>query len=1418
MRKFLLSGVFIIFWSILWVSGQNITERHWYFGSNSNGFVIDKSARDATVVDDQATPFGNHGSTVIADKLKGNLLFYSDGEVIYDNQHQLLPGLAFSRLNGDLTKIQPVVSCPFPDNSQQYYIFTNSGSTIEYSVVDASLQGNSTMSEFPRGDITLLNQPTGITDAAELFKVLESADGQSFWLVTQDVNTLDLVVSQVASGGILSTTNYDVFPDSIPSFEATAVAVKTDSLGATTLALSSIRNNRNIVLLDFDPATGEMTFQEQILNSGFSDTGSEVIYDLEWSPDGSKLYFSRTGDDTNGGNLYQVNLTDTVATDYPVTPVLTNSVFRSFGLKKGPDNRIYHLYQANGGSDPFTIGRINSPDSVVDTGVLYDSLLFEENFLATQFPEFSPAFYPVNYFDSLTFTYLDSCEQSATKFIAFTNPVADRYFWNFGDGNTGVGPAAVHTYDGPTGAFVSLTAELNGYTQSISLPIEILAIDTAVDLGNDTTICVDEILTLDAGEGVQYIWSTGEVTQTIDIDTAGTYWVEVTGPGGCTSFDDIVVTEYGFQRQLSNQWYFGERAGLDFNFTPPEALVDENLMDSPEGCATMSGSNGELLFYTNGVTVWNRDHEIMVGGTNIGGDSTAAQSAIILPFPDDNTMFYIFTTEEVYGDFTFNLKMSIVDIKKDTARGQVLIKDIPIIECSTERVTASGFTGTPYLLAHEYGNNNFRSYQVNDNGVIGPIHSSAGEEHIFEEEPRATGYMKFIPGGNHVAVSIPGANNYVDILDYDLTNGAVSNSRLIEIDEPGNFVYGMEFSADGQNMFITTSSVLGGASQLLKYRLDSLNSNNPATDIQATKEIVPGTSADLGAMQMGPNGIIYIAVNNSSLIDQIQNPTGLTANDISYAAGQVNLDPLGEGRISRYGLPNFTQQVSDPSLTPSISTTVACAGQETLFSGTGRDNSIEFYTWDFGDGTIIANLSSPDTSHVYTIDSTYIVTLTLSNRCDTDSVLTDTVTVFSIPEAPMVPSDTSLCGGSVTLSAWDVDRDDLNYYWSTGDFTRQVTFDAPTVVDVAIINDFGCSSDTVTVFIGDGETFVDLGPDLTICQFDSILLDANDPGPIFTWTQDGAEIGDQRTQLINSNIAGEFVYAVEVINDFTGCIYSDSVTVSIVGAPTVTQANVVNPECSQANGSFALEIAESGNFTYSLSGAVNAGPFTFDGPGLTPDITGLSSGSYTATITNSITGCTRTQTVQLEDNASYNIEAIAQNECARTGDIQITFSNLIPENVEINVFDQFSNTVFSSTELLTTSTFSINDLDSGTYFVEVRDVAPPNCVQIDTVQLSVSQECYETIFVPNAFSPNGNGQNEEWFAYPNEFVDQFEVYVFNRWGDLVYYSTDKNFRWDGTFNGRYVSQGTYAYRMLFTSTLRTDGQKIEQYGSVTVIK
>lgn len=1409
MSKILRSGVikFILCFFMVpsAVVAQNITETQWYFGNSPDAFVMDKNGRTPNIVDNQVTPFGTNGSTVISDQEKGNLLFYSDGEIIYDNTHQALPGLGAATLSADLTKIQPVVSCPFPDGTPQYYIFTNTGSAIEFTVVDASLPGNSTILQFPLGDVSgAINQPTGLNNPGELMKILESADGQRYWLVTQEATTLNFQVTEINSTGLGATTSYDVFPAALPRFQATALAIKTDTTG-TYVAASPKNANRNTILLDFDPLTGALAFNQQVIGSGFDDSGTSVIYDTEWSNDGSKLYISRTGDDTNQGNIYQIDFADTVNANPPVTPILNNAYFRSYGLKRAIDGNIYHLYQRNS-TAPFILGRINRPDSAAAIGVFYDSLVFTNNFNGTQFPEFAPAYMPTNFF-TMSFTYLDSCVESATKFIALVDPLPNNYFWNFGDGTGSVGPAPIHTYDLASGYFVTLTAELNGTFQSVTLPVDILPGDSAVDLGNDTTICVDETLMLDAGDGISYLWSTGELTQTIEVDTAGTYWVEVTGPSGCTSFDDIVVTEYGVQRQVFNQWYFGEMAGLDFNSNPPAPLLD-GMIFSEEGCATMSDDNGQLLFYTNGSTVWNKDHLVMANGQGIGGDSTAAQSSIILPFPDDNTMFYIFTTEEVYGDFTFNLKMSIVDMKKDTARGQVLVKNIPIIECSTERVTASGFGGTPWLLAHEYGNNNFRAYQINTNGVIGAIHSSAGEPHVFQSEPRATGYMKFSPAGDLVAVVVPGSPNYIDLLNFDLTTGQVSNSRLIDIEEAGE-AYGLEFSGDGLKLYVTTTGV---NSKLIQYDLDSINSQNPAADIQATKfDGYGATLPGYGALQRGPNGVIYLAIDGQTQIGSISSPGG---NDLTASYQETNTD-LG-GRTSRLGLPNFTQQITAAPQQPGITTEVACAGQPTSFTAVGRDSSIETYSWDFGDTTGVVTDQNPQ--HTYLNPGTYIVTLSLANRCDTLLELRDTIQVFNIPLLPTVPTDTALCGGPVTLFAWDTDDPGLNYYWSSGDTTRAVTFTAPTIVDVAIINDDGCSSDTLTVFIGEDESFIDLGPDRLICQNDTLILDSNDPGPNYTWYRDGVVVGDQRTQLVASATPGDFLYAVEVINDFSGCIYRDTIQITVQGGPQAIQSNILTPDCGQANGSFTLDISTTGNYSYALSGPVTAGPLNFDGPGTTPAFTGLPAGTYTSTVTNTVTGCSTDEIVLLEDNAPFEMEAVGENACALTGDISVRFSNRIPARVEINVVNEAGNNVFSSTETLTRSTFTINDLDSGLYFVEVRDTNPPNCIQSDSVRLSVSNECYRTIFVPNAFSPNGNGANDEWFAFPNEFVDQFQVYVFNRWGDLVFYSNNKNFRWDGSFAGGEVPMGTYAYRMLFTSTLEPEKGTFEQYGSVTVVK
>ena len=94
-------------------------------------------------------------------------------------------------------------------------------------------------------------------------------------------------------------------------------------------------------------------------------------------------------------------------------------------------------------------------------------------------------------------------------------------------------------------------------------------------------------------------------------------------------------------------WYFGSRAGLNFNTSPPTPLTD-GALETLEGCATISDSAGNLLFYTNGTLVWNRDHQVMPNGTGLLGEDTSTQSAIIVPNPQEPNLYYIFTVDGLF--------------------------------------------------------------------------------------------------------------------------------------------------------------------------------------------------------------------------------------------------------------------------------------------------------------------------------------------------------------------------------------------------------------------------------------------------------------------------------------------------------------------------------------------------------------------------------------------------------------------------------------------------------------------------------------------------------------------------------------------------------------------------------------------------
>lgn len=87
------------------------------------------------------------------------------------------------------------------------------------------------------------------------------------------------------------------------------------------------------------------------------------------------------------------------------------------------------------------------------------------------------------------------------------------------------------------------------------------------------------------------------------------------------------------------------------------------------------------------------------------------------------------------------------------------------------------------------------------------------------------------------------------------------------------------------------------------------------------------------------------------------------------------------------------------------------------------------------------------------------------------------------------------------------------------------------------------------------------------------------------------------------------------------------------------------------------------------------------------------------------------------------------------------------------------------------------------------------------------------LYVPNSFTPNGDGLNDT-FAISGEAIQNFSMRVFNRWGDMIFETSNTNEQWDGTFKGQKAPTGSYVYK-IFASGLT--GKKVQKEGTITLV-
>lgn len=349
------------------------------------------------------------------------------------------------------------------------------------------------------------------------------------------------------------------------------------------------------------------------------------------------------------------------------------------------------------------------------------------------------------------------------------------------------------------------------------------------------------------------------------------------------------------QIEYSN-WYFGNKAGIRFENDTVVAQTD-GAYDFVEGISILSDENGNLIMYSSGDRVFNKDHNEMLNGSKLSGSESSTQSSLILKHPKSDSLYYIFTIDN--NGIENGFQYSIADLSKNSGNGEITsAKNIPIHFPVCEKITAvfNHDRSQIWILVHEWESNRFLAYPFDVDGFrAAPVISSTG--FIHEGNDGFSGYMKVSPRGDLIALVSKGLGK-IELSKFNNRTGEVSDSYIIN-DDFIEGVYGVEFSPDGSKLYIST---IGSPSQIIQFDLSKPSFGS----IKESRLLIKSYESDnlLGSIQLGPDERIYISKYNQSYLDVILHPNK-SGNSCEYVEDKVYLK---SGKC-RYGLPSFNQSL-----------------------------------------------------------------------------------------------------------------------------------------------------------------------------------------------------------------------------------------------------------------------------------------------------------------------------------------------------------------------------------------------------------------------------------------------------------------------------------------------------------------------------
>ncbi len=475
-----------------------------------------------------------------------------------------------------------------------------------------------------------------------------------------------------------------------------------------------------------------------------------------------------------------------------------------------------------------------------------------------------------------------------------------------------------------------------------------------------------------------------------------------------------------------------------------------------------------------------------------------------------------------------------------------------------------------------------------------------------------------------------------------------------------------------------------------------------------------------------------------------------------------------------------------------------------------------YWLWSFGDGDS-SLLQNP--IHSYTQSGNYDVSLFVRTANGCDALLSRPISV-QLQTRPAISDSLRICAGqSIAINPngnpadryfWNPAQLGLNNYSvanptatpaSTTTYTAQI-------LSINLLNGQADSCYTpvqTTVFVNPLPALDILG-DTALCNADTTILlqaSSNAAGAQYTWSNSNTFSTTLSTDpnLQTTTAANETWFYLR-LSDAFGCQTTDSARVrrAFVGIDLDPQTLI----CPATNSANFEAIGATAGYAYdwqptaSLLSGQNTSSATF----------ALPLDTLTVWLTASQNGCTDTASALLSvAQSSPPLSIFAARDTINAGDTLQLIATLDPDYSYI----WQNNPALSSTN---THNPSIAPTSSGTFYLSITDAN--GCTNADSISIFLRQSlCGEPfIFVPNAFTPDGDGLNEVLFL---RGINLTEVYfaVYNRWGELVFETDDIGRGWDGTFKNATLAPDVYGY---YLRCRCADGQEFFKKGNVTLIR